>query len=197
MHFIRARMLVFLAFAGVFATNASGEAANPINSQAYKTHRVAQAVPAFSQVCLLDNLTVARAAGAAKQAGVGLTAPTRLRLPGKPLVELTARKKGRAINGRDDVFDWFNCRVEIRGTWAGMLLPDVRAGLKANGFRVGAFSTVNTSNPIAYNDAKITVYRGSVTRGGGTYTVTVAEAPSGGNATSRAFSGTVLMIETQ
>ena len=192
---------VLCCFATFVASQTYAQNSQAVNSQAYKAHRVAEAVPAFASVCLQDNLSVQSAAEAAKRAGIGLSAPTQYKAAGKPKVEIVARRNRSPIIARDEVFTWFECRVDIRGTWADVLLPEVKEALASNGFSRGSFKTTTFAPGQAYGGEKVVVYPSNVTRGGKKYLVTVVHAPSGGsqkgNMSVTYISGTRINIELQ
>lgn len=171
-----------------------------VDGQAYKGHRVAESIDAFAKVCLTPDLSVARAASVAKAAKVGLEAPTRYRAAGKPLVDIRAQRNGKAIEDRDEVFDWFICRVDFRGTWADVVLPSVKTELQAAGFKVSSgFARHTEASMHAYGDKPIVIYRGTATRGGHSYGITVAHSPGGSGKAGQTKllygSGTTIGIE--
>jgi hypothetical protein len=178
------------------------QTAPKVNSQAYRAHLVAESVDAFSEVCLRSGLSGSKALAAAKASNYGLKSPPMLKATGKPLVNISARINNQPVEDKEAVFDWFNCWVNLRGTWADVAFPEVESRLKAAGFRIkSGFKRKAVSPSEAYNSNQAVLYEGKVTRKGRTFIVTVVHAPSGtgsiGEFRTIYISGTTIRIESQ
>jgi hypothetical protein len=178
------------------------QTASKVNMQAYKAHRVAESVDAFSVVCLGSGLSGNKALAAAKASNYGLASPPMLKASGQPLVNIWARIDNLPVSDPDAVFEWLKCSVSLRGTWADVIFPEVKSQLKAAGFRIASgFKRKAFSPAEAYKNNEAVLYRGTVTRTGHTFVVTVAHAPSGagniGEFSTIYVSGTTIEIESK
>lgn len=187
------------------ATNASASSATTsaaVDRYAYKSQKVEESVEAFVAICMQPDLTVNRAASAAKNLQVGLTAPTQYRTQGNPSVYLVARRDGDGMKNPDDLFEWYRCTLDIRGRWADTVFSATQAKLSAAGFRTTtSFDRQTQVVENAYNQDEAVLYSGTLARNGREYVLTISQGASGAdrnvNYTVRYSGGTRIEVETK
>lgn len=177
--------------------------------QAFKAHKVAEAVDGFNAICLDPSPTFNRVKSEAISRGFGVREIDYQDRAGTPFVTYIGydakgnrafvRSWSRESNSSDVVHADYVCSIGFRGMWASVVLEDIQGHLRKAGYRF--VTPLKQSSRTLSSGQTIISYDGIVQKNGKRAMVAILQADGTrkqrGDVTTLFISGTLIKIATR